>query len=177
VVTEVDFGALAKTEGHGSGFGDIRLALAKGLLRERNWWPNLIGRVTWDTDLGETSDDGVSLGGGFNELQGSLTMTKQQDPLVFIGGTSYGTTFEKDDINPGDQLSFSVGALLAASPETSLRVVLNQTFVNELEIDDRAISGSDQVIGTLTFGASSIVGRGKFLDLTAEMGLTDEAPD
>ena len=137
----------------------------------------LIGRVTWDTDSGETSDDGVSLGGGFHELQGSLTMTKRQDPLVFIGSASYGTTFEKDDINPGDQLGFSVGALLAASPETSLRVILNQTFVNELEVGDRAIGGSDQVFGTLNFGASSIIGRGKFLDLTAGIGLTDEAPD
>lgn len=33
------------------------------------------------------------------------------------------------------------------------------------------------MIGTLNFGASSIIGRGKFLDLTAGMGLTDEAPD
>ena len=177
VVTEVGFGARAEAESHGSGFGDVSVGLAKGLLHERNWWPDLIGRVTWDTDSGETSDDGVSLGGGFHELQGSLTMTKRQDPLVFIGSASYGTTFEKDDINPGDQLGFSVGALLAASPETSLRVILNQTFVNELEIGDRAIGGSDQVFGTLNFGASSIIGRGKFLDLTAGIGLTDEAPD
>jgi hypothetical protein len=177
VITERGFGARAKTEAHGSGFGDIDLGLAKGLLHERGWWPNLIGRVTWDTDSGETSDDGLALGGGFNELQGSLTMTKRQDPLVFIGSVSYGTTFEKDDINPGDQLGFSVGALLAASPETSLNIILNQTFVNELEVGDRALSGSDLVVGTLNFGASSIIGRGKFLGLTAGMGLTDNAPD
>ena len=177
VVTEVGFSARAETESHGSGFGDLNLGLAKGLLHERDWWPDLIGRVTWDTDSGETSDDGFLLGGGFNELQGSLTMTKRQDPLVFIGSASYGTTFEKDDINPGDQLGFSVGALLAASPETSLRVVLNQTFVNEVEVGDTAIGGSDQVFGTLNFGASSIIGGGKFLDLTAGIGLTDEAPD
>jgi hypothetical protein len=177
VVTKVDFGARAKTEGHGSGFGDIRLSLGKGLLRERNGWPGLVGWVIWDTDSGETSDDGVSLGGGFNELQGSLIMIKRQDPLVFLGGTSYETIFEKDHIKPGDQLSFLVGALLAASPETSLRVVLNQIFVNERKVRDRAISGSDLVIGTLNFGASSIIGRGKFLDLTAGIGLTDGAPD
>jgi hypothetical protein len=177
VVTEVDFNARAERDDHGSGFGDLRFGLAKGLLRERNGWPDLIGRVTWDTDSGETVDDGVFLGGGFNELQGSLTMIKRQDPLAFIGTASYGTTFEKDDINPGDTLSFSVGALLAASPESSLRVILNQTFVNELEVGDRIISGSDQVVGTLEFGVSSIIGRGNFLDLTAGMGLTDEAPD
>jgi Putative MetA-pathway of phenol degradation len=177
VVTEVDFNARAERDDHGSGFGDLRFGLAKGLLHERNGWPDLIGRVTWDTDSGDTFDDGVFLGGGFNELQGSLTMIKRQDPLAFIGTASYETTFEKDDINPGDTLSFSVGALLAASPESSLRVILNPTFVNELEVGDRIISGSDQVVGTLEFGVSSIIGRGTFLDLTAEMGLTDEAPD
>jgi hypothetical protein len=172
-VTEVGFSARAERDDHGSGFGDIRFGLAKELLRERNWWPDLIGRVTWDTDSGATSDDGVFLGGGFNEIQGSLIMIKRQDPLVFIGGASYGTTFEK---GPGDTLGFSVGALLAASPESSLRVALNQTFVNEEEVGDRTLSGSDQVIGTLDFGVSSIIGRGKFLDLTAGIGLTDDAP-
>jgi hypothetical protein len=33
------------------------------------------------------------------------------------------------------------------------------------------------VIGTLSLGASSIIGRGKFLDITAGVGLTDAAPD
>lgn len=164
---EVDFDARAKTEDHDSGFGDLSLGLAKGLLRERNWWPDLIGRVIWDTDSG----------GGFNELLASLTMAKRQDPLVFTGSAAYATTFEKDGVILGDRLGFSVGALLAASPETSLRVVLNQTFVNELEVDDRTISGSDLVAGTLNFGASSIIGHGKFLDLTTGIGLTDGAPD
>jgi hypothetical protein len=177
VVTAVGFGARAETESHGSGFGDVSLGLAKGLLHERRWWPDLIGRVTWDTDSGKRSDGNVALGGGFNELQGSLTMTKRQDPLVFLGSASYATTFEEDDVKPGDALGFSVGALLAASPETSLRVILNQTFVNELQIGDRTISGSDQVIGTLSLGASSVIGRGKFLDITAGVGLTDAAPD
>jgi hypothetical protein len=177
VVTTVGFGARAETQSHGSGFGDVSLGLAKGLLHERGWWPDLIGRVTWDTDSGKRSDGNVALGGGFNELQGSLTMTKRQDPLVFLGSASYATTFEEDDVKPGDALGFSVGALLAASPETSLRVILNQTFVNELQIADRTISGSDQVVGTLSLGASSIIGRGKFLDITAGVGLTDAAPD
>ena len=177
VVTAVGFGARAETESHGSGFGDVSLGLAKGLLHERRWWPDLIARLTWDTDSGKRADGNVPLGGGFNELQGSLTMTKRQDPLVFLGSASYATTFEEDDVKPGDALGFSVGALLAASPETSLRVILNQTFVNDLQIADRTINGSDQVVGILSLGASSIIGRGKFLDITAGVGLTDAAPD
>ena len=37
--------------------------------------------------------------------------------------------------------------------------------LRELEVGDSAIGGSDQVFGTLNFGASSIIGRGTFLDL------------
>lgn len=159
-----------------SGFGDFRLGLAKGLLREGLWWPNLIGRVTWDTDSGETNTRNP-LGSGFNELTGSLTATKRQDPLVFIGSVSYTKSFEQNRINPGDELGFSVGALLAASPETSLRLILNQTFADELDVDGRTIEGTDRVIANLSFGASSIVGHGKFLDFTASTGLTDQASE
>lgn len=159
-----------------SGFGDFRLGLAKGLLREGLWWPSLIGRVTWDTDTGETNARNP-LGSGFNELTGSLTATKRQDPLVFIGSASYTTSFEANRINPGDELGFSVGALLAASPETSLRLILNQTFADKLEVDGRRIDGTDRVIANLSFGASSIVGHGKFLDFTASTGLTDQASE
>jgi hypothetical protein len=177
VVTEVGFGARAKTQSQGSGFGDLSVGLAKGLLHERGWWPDLIGRLTWDTATGKRSDGNIALGGGFDELQGSLTMTKRQDPLVFTGSLSYGTTLEQDGIKPGDQLGFSVGVLLAASPETSLRAALNQTFIDELKVGDATISGSNQVVGTLSLGASAIVGRGKFFDITAGVGLTDAAPD
>jgi hypothetical protein len=107
----------------------------------------------------------------------ALTMTKRQDPLVFIGSVSYGIGFEKNGVKPGDQLSFSLGALLAASPETSLRAVLDQTFVDNFRVGNNAIRGSSQVIGTLNLGASSIIGRGKFLDLTVGIGLTDGAPN
>lgn len=176
VVTQVDFSAANERSDSALGFGDFRLGLAKGLLSEGRWWPNLIGRVTWDSDTGGT-ENGIRLGSGFHQLRGSLTATKRQDPLVFFGSASYGTTFEKNNLALGDDISFSLGTLLAASPETSLRFVLNQTFINELEFNNRSIGGSDRVIGTLNFGASSIIGPGKFLDFTAGFGLTDDAPD
>lgn len=169
---ERDFGGHNVVRSDSAGFGDFQLALAKGLLREGLWWPNLIARVTWDSDSGR-----IPLGSGFNELTGELTATKRQDPLVFIGSLSYTTSFEKNDIEPGDQLGFSVGAILAASPETSLRLILDQTFVNDFKIGGRTIKGTDQTIGSLNFGASSVIGDGKFLDFTAATGLTDQAPD
>jgi Putative MetA-pathway of phenol degradation len=146
-------------------------------LREGRWWPDLVGRVTWDTATGRTRDDDVILGSGFNEIQGALTATKRQDPLAFIGSASYQKAFENDDIKPGDELTFNIGTVLAASPETSLRFFLEQSFINEIEIDGRKIDGSDLVVGSLNVGGSVILGPRLLLDVVAGVGLTDDAPD
>jgi hypothetical protein len=55
-VTNVGFDLLAQTQSHGSGFGDVNIGFAKALLHERRWWPDLIGRLTWDTNSGQGSD-------------------------------------------------------------------------------------------------------------------------
>ena len=114
-VTRVLFAARLEEERDASGFGDVSVGLAKTLLRERGWWPDLIGRVQWDTNTGKT-EDGISLGTGFHEIRGSLTAVKRQDPLVFVGGVSYETPFERGGVDPGAKIGFSIGTVLAASP-------------------------------------------------------------
>jgi Putative MetA-pathway of phenol degradation len=161
----------------GHAFGDIGVGLAATLLRERGYWPDLVARVRWDTPTGKMEDNGVGLGGGFNELSGQLVASKRQDPLVFIGSVAYETTFEKDGIDPGDELGFQLGTVLAASPDTSLRFILDQRFGDEFEVDGETLSGSDTVQSTLFLGASSLLGRGVLLDVSAGVGLTDDAPD
>lgn len=167
---------LSDSNNRGTGFGDIRLGLAKTLLQEKHWWPDVIARVTWDSDTGQTPNRVVQ-GSGFDELQGSITVTKRQDPLVFLGSVAYQSAFEKGKLRPGDVLSFSLGAVLAASPETSLRVILNQNFVDRVEVNGAGLKGTDRVNSTLNFGASSILGKGLFLDFTAGIGLTKDSPD
>ncbi|HZD52379.1 MAG TPA: hypothetical protein VE175_04990, partial [Woeseiaceae bacterium] len=177
-VTKVGFREQDETDHFGHGIGDLSVGLAKTLVREDgHWWPDLIGRITWDADTGKTTSNDVPLGGGFNELRGSLSAVKRQDPLAFIGGVSYETTFENNDIKPGDALGFSIGTVLAASPGTSLRLALDQTFIDGSQVDGEGINGSDSVIGTATLGASVVLGRGVLLDVTADIGLTDDAPD
>lgn len=162
----------------GHGLGDVSVGLAKTLLQEDGgWWPDLIGRVTWDVDTGKTKDSGVILGGGFNELSGSLSAVKRQDPLAFVGTVSYAKIFKNNDIEPGDELAFSIGTVLAASPETSLSFFFNQTFADETKVDGNKINGSDQVAGTLSIGAATILGRNVLLSVTGDIGLTDDAPD
>ncbi|MGH6919675.1 MAG: transporter, partial [Geminicoccaceae bacterium] len=177
-VTKVGFGERHKSSGSAYGVGDISVGLAKTLLREDGgWWPDLVGRVRWDTDTGKSSDGGVPLGGGFNEIAGSLSAVKRQDPLAFVAGISYERAFEHNNVRPGDELGFSIGTVLAASPETSLSLSLSQGFSDEVELDGRGVDGSDQVNGVLSIGAASILGGGLFVNTTVDIGLTDDAPD
>jgi hypothetical protein len=175
-VTRVGFATRQEQSRDASGVGDVGVAFSKSLLRERGWQPDLIGRVRWDTDTGETVDD-VFLGSGFHEISGAVTAVKTQDPLVFVGSVSYLTSFEDRGVDPGDELGFSIGTLLAASPETSLRFFLNQSFADDVKIDGREIPGSDEDFATFTTGASSILSARVLLDLTAGIGLTDETSD
>jgi len=104
-------------------------------------------------------------------------VVKRQDPLVFVGSVSYEAALEEDDFDPGDALGFRLGAILAASPETSLRFLLDQRFVDDAEVGGQTIDGSDLTLATLEIGASSIIGRGLLLDIAVGAGLTEDAAD
>lgn len=171
-------GAIRATDGAGdSGTGDLRIGVAKTLHRGRGAQSSLVGRLTWDTGTGHEDTGAVSLGRfGSDEVELSLSGTNRQDPLVFIGNVFYRRALDDPNVKPGDQLGFSFGALLAASPDTSLRVVLDQTYEEEIMLDGVTVPGSDAVIAGLLFGASSNIGVGKFLDVWVQAGLTDAAP-
>ncbi len=169
--------AFEQSSGTGHGLGDFSVGLAKTVLRERNWLPDVVLRVNWDTGTGERDDNDVALNGGFQELTGSISLAKRQDPLVFVGGAFYEAAYEEDDIDPGDALGFSIGTFLAASPNTSLSVVLNQSFIDEFKVDGQRIDGSDRVESILSLGASAILGRNVLLAGAVGVGLTDDSPD
>jgi TolA-binding protein len=177
-LTRIGFAARTKTSSSGFGVGDFDIGVAKTLLREGRWWPDVVARISWDTATGEQRDGDVILGGsGFNEITGSLSAFKRQDPLAFLARLSYETAFEKNGQRPGDEWVVGIGAVLAASPETSLRFIFDQTFLSESEFEGEEIEGSDARSGVLTLGASSILWRGIFLDVAVGIGVTDEAPD
>ncbi|MDJ0862654.1 MAG: transporter [Gammaproteobacteria bacterium] len=171
---DVNFDSSSRT---GSSQGDIRLGLAKTLVRERGWRPDLVGRVAWDTATGDQFDDDIALGIGFHELQLSLTALKRQDPLAFSGTLSYEKAYEKNDINPGDEWGATIGVSLAASPQTALSAALVQRFISSSKVDGRRVSGSDRVSGSLLLGASVLLGRQTLLSVNGNVGLTDDAPD
>lgn len=158
------------------GFGDVSVGLAKELVRERGWRPDLLARVTWDAETGQEEAE-IQLGNGFHSITASLTALKRQDPLAFVASGFYRTSFEKDNVQPGDEFGFFIGTVLAASPDTSLSLSLQQTFSKELKLSGSSLSGSDQVSSSLIVGASSVLGAGVLLSVNAGVGLTDDAPD
>lgn len=175
----LDAGAVGREsrDGWGSGIGDLTLGIAKTLLREGPVRPDLVARVTYDTGLGSQDDNDIILDGGYSAVTGSLVALKRQDPLAFVASGFYQKTFDDDDVNPGDQLGFTLGTFLAASPATSLRFQFQTVHIDDIERDGRTLSDSDRVEGIFVVGASSILGRGVLLDIAGGIGLTDDAPD
>jgi hypothetical protein len=161
----------------GAGLGDISVGIAKTLFHEDGWLPDLVGRFTWDSASGNIANNDVLTGTGFNEFRASLTALKRQDPLAFTGRFDYQATLKKNDIERGDQYSFSLGASLAASPYTSLSLSLQQTWREKTQIANINAPGSDAVQSIMNFGLTTRVSRKLFFIVNGGIGLTDASPD
>ena len=149
--------------------GDLRIGLATTLLHEDLSLPDLVGRITWDSD--SEGDD------SFEELQISFTAIKRQDPVTFLGGLAYRKTFEKNDIEPGTVASMSLGSLLALNPETSMRFIFSASSQGETRRDGVELEGSNRFAASFITGGSSLLARGILLNLSLGIGLTDDAED
>ncbi len=176
-VTNAGPGGRRSQSDTGSGIGDFSIGIAKTIVREQGWRPDLIGRVTYNTGSGDMKNNNVPLSGGFSSVTGQLVALKRQDPLAFTASASYQKTFENNNIEPGDELSFNLGAFLATSPDTSLQLSLQQSFADDVKVNGRVVKDSDQVASTLNLGISSILGQNVLLLVSGGVGLTKDAPD
>lgn len=176
-VTEVNLTPQVNANASLSGLGDIVPGIAKTLLTEGVGRPNLVARLSWYTDTGRSDPrKGLYTGSGYDAVRLSFLATKRQDPLVFIGGPFYERSFKEHGLRQGDQMGGEFGVALAASPQTSVRVVLDETFVRDTESRGKVLGGTEQNIGVLTLGASTTLKAGVFLDFIIQAGLTRDAP-
>jgi hypothetical protein len=177
-VTTSALGAFpSETRSNTETFGDVSVGIAKTLMHESDWLPDVIARFTWDSASGNMVQDNIATGIGFNDFIGSLTFLKRQDPLAFTGTVAYKTSLEEDGVEPGDQVDFNISAILAASPQTSLNVGLQQSFIQETKVNNVEVPGSDGVASVFTAGASSTIGRSLFFSVLGGVGLTKDSPD
>ncbi|MBA2484214.1 MAG: hypothetical protein H0V39_07310 [Nitrosomonas sp.] len=161
----------------GAALGDISVGIAKTLLRESNWVPDLVGRFTWDSSSGKITSNNVFMGTGFDEFRFSMTALKRQDPLAFTGSFDYQTALKNNGISLGDQYILSLGASLAASPYTSLALTLQQIWRDKMKIANTTVAESDAVQSIMNFGLTTRVTRKLFFTINGGIGLTDASPD
>ena len=176
-VTKVGLSPSNSTTTSGAGAGDLRIGVAKTLLHEGLWRPDLVGRLTWNTGSGKSSNGDVSLGGGFQKFSGSLSAIKRQDPLAFVSGLSYDYYLEKNGVKPGTAISGSFGSYVAISPESSLQLQFAAGYQNETRVYGRTIKGSDRVLGTFIIGGSTLLAPKTLLNLSLGIGLTGDTDD
>lgn len=164
-----------------SGSGDVELGFSKQLLTERAARPSVLASLNWRPPTGRHELGRLSPGGGFHQWQGALTAVKRQDPLVFFGSVSYAATLERTragtKIDPGDSIGFKGGALLAASPETSLRAGFDLSRSSRTKVAGAAVTGTDATVAVLELGFASLINARTLFDLQLGVGLTPEAPD
>lgn len=163
------------------GWGDVDIQLSKLLMTEQGARPALLGSLSWQAATGRFEASQLSPGGGFPSLQAGLTAVKRQDPMVFFGGVNlsrYGARAgEAGRLAPGNGVGMRVGALLAASPDTSLRASLDLSRNGRSRLNGAALPGTDTLNGVLELGLSSVVSRRVAVDLSLGVGITPDAPD
>ena len=172
-------------QSNGNGIGDVELGVSHQFLREGRWWPDLLGEVRWKTDTGkstfEVGKNGMATGTGFNGITGAVTAVKSYDPLVFFGKLGYTANLsdKKDGLNidPGDSIQASFGTVLSTGPGTSLKFGISESVTDDFKVNGDKIAGTDQVIGMLTFGVAAALPDQLLLDISAGVGITQEAPD
>jgi hypothetical protein len=156
-----DFGQAVSARG--AGWGDLTIGVAKTFLREHSWRPDLIGRLSYNIGTGRNPSGPLDFTGGYRQLQGQFIALKRQDPIAFTAEISFQKFLSEAGGKPGDVASVSLGAALAASPQTSLQMSYRQVWRGDAERDGGSRAGTSQNYGLLVLGASSVLGR----DLTA----------
>ena len=120
-------------------------------------------------------------GSGYYSVQPSLTAIYATDPGVLFGNISYGnnlkTNEEVGEVNPGDSIGFSFGLGLSLNERTSMSLSYSHKHVLKSKIDDFKIDGSALDIGQLIIGYSFNYTKQTNINLSLNIGVTDDAPD
>ena len=153
--------------------GDLSIALVKQLAAEQRGRPGLLASLGWVTHTGQDAFNGqVPTGSGFSVPQAALTAVKRDDPLVYFGSASYSAPRGRDisgvRVELGNAVGLRGGAILAATPHSSINVGLNLASVAASRVDGQRVSDSDTVLGTLELGFGTVLSRRVMLNVGGE---------
>jgi hypothetical protein len=179
---QVASGGTTEQRENRAGWGDAELTWTTQFIGERGPVPSLLGTLSWTAPTGSFSlTDIASPGAGFHVVQAGLNAVKRQDPMVFYGSLAHARTLSRNvagnEIGPGDTTSLKIGAILAASPDTSLRFAFEMSRAGKIELNGRKQPGSDTSVALLEFGLASVLSARTVLDLRIGIGLTPDSPN
>ncbi|MGB5446350.1 MAG: transporter, partial [Psychromonas sp.] len=130
---------------------------------------------------GSTFPTELPTGSGYFSFQPSLTAIYPTAPGVLYGNLSYGYNMSTDEdvgkVDPGDSIGLSWGLGLSLNERTSMSLGYSHKHVLESKIDGEAIDGSELDIGQLVIGYSFNYSQRTNLNLSLNIGVTDDAPD
>ncbi len=119
--------------------------------------------------------------GSFRALQASLLLVQRSDPVVFFGALSHAlrqsARIAGRRIDPGDASGLRTGAIVALSPEISLRLGLDLGWSGDARVDRTRMPGSGMVTAEFSTGFSFALSPRALLGVEAGIGLTGASPD
>ena len=168
--------------GSSSGVGDVRIGLTKELLREQRNLPALLASVAWRLKTGDINRMPAPTGFGQHALQYSITAVKRADPTVVFGSLFYTQNLGSADLGTGaqlragDTLGGRLGLYLAATPDTSLYYAVALNSLESDRLNGQPLLPTSRLNGVLEIGATTTLGRARFLSITGGFGFTSAAP-
>lgn len=165
--------------------GDVSVGFSYHLWRESEQLPDLILSATAKTKTGKGPFDvgfnQSSTGTGFWGASVGLTAVKVSDPGVLFANVGYFYHQEDKvrgfDFDPPDSIDWGLGYSWALNPYLNITTRIEGRFVEETRVNATSIQGSGLTIANLGLGIAYGYSATGSLDIFAQFGLTDDAPD
>ncbi|MGH8615575.1 MAG: transporter [Gammaproteobacteria bacterium] len=158
----------------GVGLGDIEWGLRYAALHERGAIPEVTLNVNAKSDTGDVDR---LLGAGHWYVGTGVSLVKTIDPVVFFGSLGYTWTLEEQDVDPGDQIPYSIGMGFSLNDRVSLSMAMGGAAIRRTEVKGGEISGSGRDINSLQFSTTVQLAKRLYLEPVVGFGLTDDAAD
>ncbi len=163
-----------------SGFGNTEIGLTKQLFTEPGGF-GLLASLRWVGQADANPDSTVAAGSSFGSVQGGLLFVTRRDPVVYFGALSHSLGQRRRIagalIDPGNATGLRAGAIVALSPDTSLRLGFEFSRTADARLDSVVVAGSGKVQGEFSTGFSFVLTPRVLLGMEAGLGLTPNSPN
>ena len=167
------------------GPGDVAAGISMQLAREKPGRPEMVGslQVRAPTGADSYSGDGtgVALGSGHWAVATGVQFVRTSDPVVLYWGVGYSHQFETQglgrDIQPGENLDYSMGIGLAVNNDLTLSALFSGAYQDDVEIDGEPVKGSAIEPMRMRLAVTQRWRRNVFVESYVSFGLNDDAPE